>query len=581
MPLRQVNLHSATTEELFERLAWFYATAQQAQIYDAEGQPYSLSTLVNLSRGKIPFPPRFAQQNDLVQKNAFLQSLKVQNICCTYGDWSKFGRIPESMFDQQVNGQWPFLSIEGSRLRTDLSEPLSRLNQLKTFPIYLLELSNQKIGRILGHVIDSLPPSNRDTLSSVFQLQQVEIVLQNALYSQKGETTDRLRKLMRTRISDYNSFVHFKKDIAVTYRLWERTHQKFPDQDSMEWTRQLIKCQMFVTMKHQGPLRDRLLQALLRLARRNERGNPDTPIGFMDHIEAVFDDQGLAELHESSGHKLVTIDGCKTAQMKHHLCPEIGNSLLARQSDKARKQRMYDSWEFFQAVNWPLYESEIVKDCHANQQMIDLCLDASDLLNDSPANRFNESESQKLRDEPLPQAVTKLYDPSNVFDGVSNDENRNPQVQPSDAQILKNKKVLLRPAASPPPPHSCLRMPPSPYPPKSSDIGSTMHFDDPFLPKSRGAYKVHTPGKKATMVRRTLIPPTPPSDSPKKGRRGARSRSKADKPTYDPIGAMQSRQQMTERRSQLHLEYKKHQMASHGIPSFVNPGGTTSESEDI
>ena len=89
----------------------------------------------------------------------------------------------------------------------------------------------------------------------------------------------------------------------------------------MEWTRKLIKCQMYVTMKHQGPLRDRLLQALLRLARRNERGNPDTPIGFMDHIEAVFDDQGLAELHESSGHKLVTIDGCKTAQMKHHLCP--------------------------------------------------------------------------------------------------------------------------------------------------------------------------------------------------------------------------------------------------------------------
>ena len=264
MPLRQVNLHSATPEELFERLAWFYATAQQAQIYDAEGHPYSLSTLVNLSRGKIPFPPRFAQQNDLVQKNAFLQSLKVQNICCTYGDWSKFGRIPGSMFDQQVNGQWPFLSMEGSRLRTDLSEPSSRLNQLKIFPIYLLELSNQKIGRILGHVIDSLPPSNRDTLSSIFQLQQVEIVLQNALYSQKGETTDRLRKLMRTRISDYNSFVNFKKEIAVTYRLWERTYQKFPDQDSMEWTRQLTKCQMFVTMKHQGPLWDKLLQALLR-----------------------------------------------------------------------------------------------------------------------------------------------------------------------------------------------------------------------------------------------------------------------------------------------------------------------------
>ena len=69
----------------------------------------------------------------------------------------------------------------------------------------MLEISNQKIGTILERVIESLPPRNRDTLSSVFQLQQVEIVLQNALYSQKGEITARLRKCMRTRISDYNN----------------------------------------------------------------------------------------------------------------------------------------------------------------------------------------------------------------------------------------------------------------------------------------------------------------------------------------------------------------------------------------
>ena len=119
--------------------------------------------LVSLSRGKIPFPPRFALQKDIVQKQAFIQSLTPQN--CAYGDWSRFGRIPESMFDQQVKGQWPYLSIEGSQLRTDLSGSLSRLEQLKKFPTYLLEISNQKIGRIPGHVIDSLPPSNRNTLS--------------------------------------------------------------------------------------------------------------------------------------------------------------------------------------------------------------------------------------------------------------------------------------------------------------------------------------------------------------------------------------------------------------------------------
>ena len=108
-----------------------------------------------------------------------------------------------------------------------------------------------------------------------------------------------------------------------------------------------------------------------------------------------------------------------------------------------------------------------------------------------------------------------------------------------------------------------------------------MHFDDPFLPKSRGTYKVHTPGKKATMVLHTLIPPTPPSDSPKKAHRGARSRSKAARPIYDPIGAMQSRQQMTERRSQLYLEYKMHQLTSQGIPFFGVLGGTPSGPEDM
>ena len=78
MPLIQVNLHSATTEELFERQAWFYATVNQAQTYDAEGHGHPLSVRVDLSRGNLPFQPRFALQNYLVQKQAFLQSLKVQ-----------------------------------------------------------------------------------------------------------------------------------------------------------------------------------------------------------------------------------------------------------------------------------------------------------------------------------------------------------------------------------------------------------------------------------------------------------------------------------------------------------------------
>ena len=133
--------------------------------------------------------------------------------------------------------------------------------------------------------------------------------------------------------------------------------------------------------------------------------------------------------------------------------------------------------------------------------------------------------------------------------------------------------MLLRPAASPPPPHSCVCVPPSPTPHISSDTGPIMTFDDPSPSKSRGAYQVRTPSKKATMVCRSLLPTAPPSISPqKKGRRGARYRSKAARPIYDQIGAMQSRQQMTERRSKLCLDYKMHQLTSQGVPFFVVPG---------
>ncbi len=33
MPIGQVNLHSATTEALIKRLAWFYTTAKQIMLF--------------------------------------------------------------------------------------------------------------------------------------------------------------------------------------------------------------------------------------------------------------------------------------------------------------------------------------------------------------------------------------------------------------------------------------------------------------------------------------------------------------------------------------------------------------------
>ena len=59
---------------------------------------------------------------------------------------------------------------------------------------------------------------------------------------------------------------------------------------------------------------------------------------------------------------------------------------------------------------------------------------ASQLLNVSPAKRFNESILQKQREEMLTQIVSGVYNPINVIDDAIQDENRNPT---SDIRVLR------------------------------------------------------------------------------------------------------------------------------------------------
>ena len=54
---------------------------------------------------------------------------------------------------------------------------------------------------------------------------------------------------------------------------------------------------------------------------------------------------------------------------------------------------------------------------------------ASQLLNAAPAKHFNESISQKQREESLTQIVSGVYDHSNVVDDAIQDENRNSYVR--------------------------------------------------------------------------------------------------------------------------------------------------------
>jgi hypothetical protein len=78
------------------------------------------------------------------------------------------------------------------------------------------------------------------------------------------------------------------------------------------------------------------------------------------------------------------------------------------------------------------------------------------------------------------------------------------------------------------------------------------------------------------MVCHAVIPPAQPWFSPdrRKDKHSVTHRSKAARPIpkYDPIGAMQSQQKVTERRSKLSLEYEMHRLTSQYVPFFVVPG---------
>jgi hypothetical protein len=186
---------------------------------------------------------------------------------------------------------------------------------------------------------------------------------------------------------------------------------------------------------------------------------------------------------------------------------------------------------------------------------------ASQPLNDSSAKRFNELPSYELRDQQLLQVFPKMYDPSNVVADASHDENINPQVQQSGAQIPKGTKVILHQSTSPLLYHPCECEPPSPKIP-ISQVSPAMEWRSPPVPSDRG-HKIRTKIDKGSKVRRTLLATMPESVSParRKNRHIAASSTMAvcNKVKYDPIGAGVKQQENEKQCSQLSKDYKIHQ----------------------
>ncbi len=82
---------------------------------------------------------------------------------------------------------------------------------------------------------------------------------------------------------------------------------------------------------------------------------------------------------------------------------EIPNSAGNRKSNPCIKSdqawfiKGYDSWKFNLDINLPLYESKQVDGMFADPPMTGPLANASKILNDSPANRFNGLVSYQLR----------------------------------------------------------------------------------------------------------------------------------------------------------------------------------------
>jgi hypothetical protein len=80
----------------------------------------------------------------------------------------------------------------------------------------------------------------------------------------------------------------------------------------------------------------------------------------------------------------------------------------------------YDGWQFYFSLNLFLNKAQQIDELFAFQPVTISRDDTSQPFNVPLDKRFIESISQERREEPLPQAVSRLNDPSNAQHDASN-----------------------------------------------------------------------------------------------------------------------------------------------------------------
>jgi len=454
-PINQINFK---LEEMYDAIVWVIMTVRQASVFDANNFCHHISQLTQLMSGNIPHPERFDQMIHIEQgeeslphiisnsreeslqqsvsgthdPHDILQNLSEQDICFDSKDLIRRERNAVDLYDQRDSkGQMSFISFkEGSPKdhsvgKEHLKSAAGKVSSISVAPCNeVWNIGNRTFGLTLvqPHV-----------LSAIQQLHRYAIVFQNVLASNQRVVVEE---------ATYNPLICYENSLwtkiqpAVFGSVVGRPSRLPYAQQGLGLSLQLIERQVVATKSlRSGPLRPAPKGAPMDVIFHSEIGTPHTMIEVMNHIKVLLKPTGRSE------HFLSQDDECVTAMNSIPPGEVMGRVHIADRSDKAPATKGIDAW-IFQGNNHVPRIALSVYRSSASQLMTNPRDGASQLLNASPAKRFNESISQKQREELLTQIVSGVYDHSNVVDDAIQDENRNPYVRYPGAQTLGIEKVV-------------------------------------------------------------------------------------------------------------------------------------------
>jgi hypothetical protein len=366
-----------------------------------------------LSRGKIPLPEGFDGMVDY-QQNAVVHGLKMKDVLCTREDWISRGRIEDTIRDDlDFEGRPVYITMEGVTYRAPETAASRLLQGLKKYPVYLLGPANDMIGKIITNAFEPIAPPSRVPLFWIKELQRAEIALQNDLSLNRFGIAQRLVKIMKSPLTDFEAFAAIRKSTAIVYSLWERAFEAQYDQQTSEWVTQLIDYQYDATKTLEaGPLRDNLLKAISSVKFRSMRGKGISPMEVMTHIEEAFQQTDKVKLKAPARHQLVRVghNGPMHTELNTQLINIQYGTVRALNPENYKIDALplsYKPWELFRQPNIELAKGRLVVACFVESDIA--VSSTSQLSKESSQERPMAEISEDSREEQ--EVISKIPDP--------------------------------------------------------------------------------------------------------------------------------------------------------------------------